>query len=60
MSLPAADFIFRTAVSGRTGVLSLLTTPGSLFGLRLRDPAADCVKGLLEVDAVDADAQNLY
>ena len=58
--MPAADFIFRKVVRGKTGVLSLLTTPGSFFGLRLRDPAADCVKGLLEVDAVDADAQNLY
>jgi len=27
---------------------------------RLRDPVADNVKGLPEVDAVDADAQNLY
>ena len=62
MSVPVADFIFRTVAGGLTGVLYLLTNLRSFLGLRsrLRSPSADEIKGLLEIDTVDAHAQNLY
>ena len=62
MSLPAADFIFRTVVGGQIwcSQSSHYSSHFPRLRSRLGNPGADEIKGLLEIDTVDAHAQNLY